>query len=92
VTYVTDHAVLRWLERVYGVDIEAVRQQMMTPGLAAAPAIGCDTIVMSNGARLKLTGDVVSTVICKRRKRHRRRQRELSAEEAGLPELSAGRS
>lgn len=69
--YVSDHAVLRYLERVKGVDIEGVRAEMMTSATAIdrAAAFGCDTVILGNGARLKLHGDTVSTVLAKGRGR-----------------------
>jgi hypothetical protein len=67
--YISDHAVLRWLERVRGIDIEAVRREMMSPAIDTAAAFGCDTVKMGNGARLKLNGDVVSTVFAKEDRR-----------------------
>jgi uncharacterized protein (UPF0254 family) len=72
VSYVTDHAVLRWLERVAGVDVEAVRRHLSVDAVDTAAKIGCGTVIMGDGVRLKLTGDVVSTVIEARKKRVRR--------------------
>lgn len=63
--HITDHAVLRYLERVKGVDIDAVRAEMQSAALDAAVKIGCDTVILGNGARLKLVGDVVQTVFAK---------------------------
>lgn len=63
--YVSDHAVLRYLERVKGIDIEATRAEMQSKALDTAVAIGCDTVILGNGARLKLVGDVVQTVFSK---------------------------
>jgi hypothetical protein len=60
--YVSDHAVLRYLERVKGIDVEAVRAEIARAPIDTAAAIGCDTIKLGNGARLKLQGDVVQTV------------------------------
>lgn len=71
VTYISDHAVLRYLERVKGVDIEAIRAEMMSPAVDTAARIGCDTVRMGNGARLKLVGDVVQTVLPKAKWRAR---------------------
>ena len=68
-TYISDHAVLRFLERVKGVDIEAIRAEMMSPAVDTAVAIGCDTVKLGNGARLRLVGDVVQTVLPKAKKR-----------------------
>lgn len=61
--YISDHAVLRYLERVKGIDMNAIRAEMTSPALDVAARIGCETVVMGNGARLKLTGDIVSTVL-----------------------------
>lgn len=85
-TYISDHAVLRYLERIKGIDIDAIRAEMATPGVEVAPRLGCVTVVMSNGARLKLTGDVVSTVHRPRRVKGRSHKSPTTAAEAGLPE------
>lgn len=68
---ITDHAVLRWLERVEGVNVEAARAKIAAVGplVDAAAKVGCDTVKMGNGARLKLQGSVVKTVLPKRGKR-----------------------
>ncbi len=71
--YVTDHAVLRWLERAAGIDIEAVRRHLTVHGIDVAASIGCDTVILGDGSRLKLTGDIASTCLGKPiRKRCRR--------------------
>jgi hypothetical protein len=40
---VTDHALLRWIERQYGLDVEAMRDELheMTRSSVAACAVGC---------------------------------------------------
>lgn len=60
---ISDHAVIRFLERVYGVDIEAVKREMQSPALDAAERIGCRTIKRADGTRLKLRDGVVTTVL-----------------------------
>lgn len=74
--YISDHAVLRYLERVKGIDIEAVRTEMQSPALDAAIAMGCDTVILGGGQRLKMHGDVVSTVLPKGSQDRRSRQRQ----------------
>lgn len=69
--YVTDHAVLRYLERHYCVDIEAIRAEMTLPVIDKAAAFGCGTVKLPNGIRLKLTGNVVSTVYEAPKRRNR---------------------
>lgn len=61
--YVSDHAVLRYLERVKGLDIEAIRAELTSPMIDQAAAFGCDTIIRGDGSRFKLHGDIVATVL-----------------------------
>lgn len=60
-TPVTDHAVLRYLERVEGIDIEAVRRRIgKTVDLAGDhPAASA---ILSNGVRYHLRACVVVTI------------------------------
>lgn len=70
--YVSDHAVLRYLERVEGIDIEAVRRKLSVDAVDTAAAFGCGTVVLGDGTRLKLHGDVVSTVLESRKAKRAR--------------------
>ncbi len=67
-SFISDHAVLRFLERVKGIDVEGARREMMAAAdvIDKAADFGCDTVIMGNGARLKLQGDTVATVLPKR--------------------------
>lgn len=65
---ITDHAVLRYLERVHNVDVEAIRKEMLCPGISTAIEFGCDTVKLGNGARLKIRDSMVTTVLPKRGK------------------------
>lgn len=73
--YVTDHAVLRFLQRHHGVDVEGIRQALTVGAIDKAAAFGCGSLKM-NGGHLRLTGDVASTYIEKPKKRHPPRYRE----------------
>lgn len=68
--YVSDHAVLRYLERCCGIDVEAVRAELTVKGIDAAADFGCGTVILGNGARLKLNGDVVSTCVGAKKRKH----------------------
>lgn len=68
--HVTDHAVLRYLERHHGIDVEAIRLSMNVRGIDVAAEFGCATVKLGNGARLKLRGDVACT--CFEARKHRR--------------------
>lgn len=61
--YVTDHAVFRYLERHYGIDIEAIREEMNVPGIEKAAEFGCGTVKLPNGMRLRLNGNAVITCV-----------------------------
>lgn len=66
-TDISDHAVLRYLERVKGVDVERLRAEMNTPALAKADAFGAPVLIGRNGERLVIREGVVVTVIAKAR-------------------------
>lgn len=60
---ITDHAVLRYLERAYGLDVPAVRAEMDSPALVAAEAFGANIILAKGGVRLVLRSGRVTTVL-----------------------------
>ena len=61
---VSDHAIRRYRERVSPVDDDTARAAMMAHERAVriAAEFGCATVKLGNGVRLKLKGDVVTTV------------------------------
>jgi hypothetical protein len=63
---ITDHAVIRYLERVKGIDISAVRDEMRSAGLEAAITMGAETLKLGNGCRLRIVNETVVTVLPKR--------------------------
>lgn len=64
----TDHALLRYLERVWHVDVPKARAEMMLAEAAVSTAaeFGADCVKLGNGARLRLSGEVVVTTLAKR--------------------------
>ncbi|WP_257541062.1 hypothetical protein [Sphingobium sp. CFD-1] len=66
-TEISDHAIVRWLERVKGVDISAIRAEMQTPALAMADEFGAPVLIGKNGERLVIRNGIVVTVIAKAR-------------------------
>jgi hypothetical protein len=65
-TQVSDHAVVRYLERVYGIDMDAIRSEIATPVVMLAQGFGCGTVVGRNGCRVMIRDGVVTTVMPKR--------------------------
>lgn len=57
---VTDHCVLRYLERAMGLNIELVRQHILT--VCAAPASYGAVCVRSEGLRFEIAAGAVTTV------------------------------
>lgn len=67
VVHITDHAILRFLERAYGLDVESVRAEMAR-GLQPAIDFGCSTVIC-HGVRLQIRdGNTVVTALPKRRR------------------------
>lgn len=71
--YVTDHAVLRYLERHCGVDVEAVRAHLTVKGIDTAAEIGCDTVILGDGVGLTLVGNTAVTWLGPRHTRKQKR-------------------
>lgn len=65
-THVTDHAIVRHLERAYGLDVDAIRAEIATPVVQLAEGFGCGTVIGKNGTRVVIEGGVVVTVLPKR--------------------------
>jgi len=66
-TDISDHAVIRYLERVKGVEIAALLAEMQSPALAVADDFGCPVVIGRHGERLVVRNGVVVTVIAKAR-------------------------
>ena len=59
---VSDHAVVRYLERVQGFDIDAVREAIVTPEVEKAIELGA-TKVRSNGVEYRIKCGMIATII-----------------------------
>lgn len=59
---VSDHAVIRYLERVQGVDVEAVRREISQVVATAEDHPGVSGVVL-NGLRYKIRDGVVTTIL-----------------------------
>ncbi len=61
---ITDHAVLRYLERVRGMDIEAIRAEILTDERRKAIELGASAIkVPEHNFALKVRGGAVVTCL-----------------------------
>ena len=64
---VTDHALVRYIERVKGIDVEALRGEILTDGRRAAiKRYGSLKIPLPDGARVVVKEGVIVTVSPKR--------------------------
>lgn len=65
--YVTDHAVLRYIERIHGVDVELLRdelRQMALRGAEAAERVGGgEYTIKTERLRMRVVGANVVTVL-----------------------------
>ena len=61
---VTDHAVLRYIERRHGIDVDALRSHIAT--LAVTGVEHGASAVVTEGVRIVLRGQTVVTVLDKR--------------------------
>lgn len=69
--HITDHALLRYVERVFGIDVDAVRREILTDGVARCIELGASTITV-NGIQLRVKDRSVVTVIGSDQKTHRK--------------------
>lgn len=59
---VTDHALMRFMERILNLDLDALRGRMLTPTVAAAIRAGASAVTVE-GVRLVVCGGVITTVL-----------------------------
>lgn len=71
---ITDHAVLRFLERVKGVDLAAVRAEMATPEVCAAVKAGARSVI-TQGHALVIENGTIITVLGPGMRPNRRKRR-----------------
>jgi len=65
---VTDHAVIRYLERKHGFNFEGTRKEMLTPTVLAAMNMGAGS-VKTEGGVLKIQGKTVVTFAPKQQRK-----------------------
>ena len=61
---ITDHAVVRYLERVKGIDVQAVRDEIAEV-VRRGVSLGAQSVLL-DGMRYRLEGNYVVTVVEKR--------------------------
>lgn len=64
--YVTDHALLRYMERVMGIEVEKIREQMISETLRLGVEMGAASVKLGTGERMVLQGSTIVTVLPKR--------------------------
>ncbi len=57
---ITDHAVLRWIERRYGIDVEAEREKIRT---AVGPYLKLNVVLTRDGMKFCIRDGYVKTVL-----------------------------
>lgn len=89
----TEHALLRYIERVHGIDLDEIRAQMLTPAVTEQiRALRSCRLPIGGGVILVVEGGVIKTVAAKDSREKRTKQvhgfrpveaRRLQAEEEG---------
>ena len=59
---ITDHAVLRYLDRIAGMDIDGLRARLLTDGLVSAMRAGASSYT-ADGMTFKLADNKVITIV-----------------------------
>lgn len=59
---ISDHAVIRYLERRYGFDFSRIKAELLSPTVRRAIEMGARS-VKTNGGRFHIKGNVVATFI-----------------------------
>lgn len=59
---VSDHALVRWLERVYGIDVDAVREHILTDEIKMAIQLGASK-VKADGVQYVLGDGKIITIV-----------------------------
>jgi hypothetical protein len=59
----TEHALVRYLERIRGIDVEAVRQAIVTPELVRQVETCGDGLYPGPGCRVKVVDRMIVTVL-----------------------------
>jgi hypothetical protein len=68
---ITDHALLRYVERVFKIDVDALRRQILTDGVVKGIEHGASTITV-NGIQFRVKDRSIVTVIGSDQKTHRK--------------------
>ena len=71
---ITDHALLRYVERIFRIDVDTVRREILTDGVAKCIELGASTITV-NGVQFRVKDRSIVTVIGNDQKNHRKRSK-----------------
>ena len=71
---ITDHALLRYVERVFGIDVDTVRREILTDGVARCIELGASTITVK-GIQFRVKDRSIVTVIGGDQKTHRKKSK-----------------
>jgi hypothetical protein len=71
---ITDHALLRYVERVFKIDVDALRRQILTDGVAKGIENGASTITV-NGIQFRVKDRSIVTVIGGDQKMHQKKSK-----------------
>ncbi len=59
---VSDHAALRFIERVHGIDVPSIKEQILSPVAVMAIESGASSVTI-DGVKFRISGNTITTVI-----------------------------
>lgn len=68
---VSEHAIIRWLERVKGIDLNQIRAEILNGRSAQIRKLGTCNIKLPNGMKMVVRGHVVVTILDKQQHEQR---------------------
>lgn len=77
----SDHALLRYLERIKGVDVEGARREIMTPSVIEAIKAMATSVIVNGAKFLVRDGCVVTIMETEKKGRIRTHAREMDEDE-----------
>ncbi|WP_347271647.1 hypothetical protein [Rhizorhabdus histidinilytica] len=70
--HVTDHAIVRYLERVKLIDMDIIRQEIASPVVQLAADFGAPVVILRTGHRVVVRDGCVPTILEKPKRRRQR--------------------
>jgi len=68
---VTDHALVRYIERVHGYNLDPIRQMLLSPAVVTACKLGSGNVILEGGHKAVVRDGKVISVLPKGARGHK---------------------